>query len=164
MQKSVSSPSNALQWIAFTLCMLGLMQEYCKIALWLLLECGEWGAHCSNQTERLEAAILCLRAELRNFCAQLKESVTPPHDLTMKMVGKPADPKLKHLSGAETWAMLQYLNHAMAKHAAKVGPQAATIGEAGKMLDKTHRLSRETSGKVPVRIQQDVHLNFIIYI
>ena len=138
---------------------LGVVAEFSKIAVWALLDSTEWTSTASTAQERGEVAMLILRSELKQFCQQCTEDLTPPHDFTPKMLGTAKHPKLK-LSGAETWALLQFLKQALVKYAAKVEKSGILIEAAG-LLDRIHRISKQTSGKVPPALQQDRNNKYI---
>jgi hypothetical protein len=78
---------------------LGVLNIWAKIALWKLIEAGAYG-NLGTQAENLRAAALVLRSALmswyKRYAADHKgENLTRVADLTVKMLGTSADPKLK---------------------------------------------------------------------
>ena len=117
---------------------LGVFQHYCKIVVWMLLESAIWSSTATNQDERHEVAVLCLRSELGLWYDARKrthpgEDLTVLHDLTVKMLGTKDAPALK-MSGAETWGFLMFLVDGLEKHGAALGVEARRLREAGLLL------------------------------
>ena len=87
---------------------LGIFNQFCRLATWLLLESSVWaGDHLSMQ-ERHEQSVLRLRNELNEWHRLRKaehpaEDLTRITDLTLKMLGTKTAPKLK-IDGGECWA------------------------------------------------------------
>ena len=78
--------------------------------LWVLLDCGRWAPNQGNEAERIQVAVMCLKAQLFRWYSDRarkhpEEALTRLADLTYKMVGTKSRPKLK-TKAAETWGLL----------------------------------------------------------
>lgn len=138
---------------------LGIFQAFCKIAGWTLIEAPIWATQFTSLEERMPVVILCMRNEMQLYFEQRRkehplEDITVPNDITIKMLGTRTHPKLM-LSGAETWAFMLYVIHAVKKYRDEIGASAATLAEAGECLVRIQCISRGTSGDVPPQLQQD---------
>ena len=80
---------------------LGVLNTWATKSIWKLILCGAYG-NLGTASENLHAAILVLRDALMRWYKDLtEEDLTRVADLTVKMVGKKDDQKLK-TKGAET--------------------------------------------------------------
>lgn len=137
---------------------LGVMQSFCKVAAWKLLDGTQWGEVSASSEERIRVAVQCMRADLQVFYQKHKracpgEQLTQANDLTVKMLGTRSRPQIK-LSGAETYGFLLYVVDALKKFRSNLGGDCSNLVEAGDCLVTIQRLSHKAAGKVPPRIQQ----------
>ena len=87
---------------------LGVINVWCKIAVWALLDSDVYG-QAGGRVEAALAAILALRASRmawyrRRHEERPAEGITRVSDLTLKMLGARQDPKCK-TKGAEAWGL-----------------------------------------------------------
>ena len=126
---------------------LGVMQVWCRHSLWRLLNSAAWGAFEPTEVDKLHTAVLCLRGELQAWHQQRAqsfpdESLTRLADITVKMIGTAAEPKLK-LKGAETWTVLLFLLDMLQKYAGQVGAQQGQLVDAGRCLERLVLVMRQ---------------------
>lgn len=139
---------------------LGVVQAYCKVAIWRVLDGVQWRGPLTNAEERLGAALVCLKSDLRAFYRRHgqehpTEHLTMVNDISMKMVGTRSSPVL-HMSAAESYGFALYLADALGRFRASVGQDAEVLREAGVCLARVQRLSRTTFGKVPPAVLQEI--------
>ena len=118
---------------------LGAFLVYCRYVTWRLLLSGCWATTDSNtEAEMLQIAVMCMRAELFRWYrdrarSHPEENLTRLSDLTLKMLGTKAAPKLR-TKAAETWGLLLFLVEMLQKYGANVGHDAQRLHEAGVAL------------------------------
>jgi len=116
---------------------LGVMNRYCAVALWHVLDSNIFGA-AGTAEENLQVAVLLLKAQLMDFYKEHhRQHPTKPltriSDLTVKMVGTRNDPRCK-TKGAETFGMTVFLTGLLLKYAALLGADGKRLQRAGSAL------------------------------
>lgn len=116
---------------------LGVYKEFCKRAVWVLLNSHVWGAGETTESEKHQIGVLCLRSELTSWYkhreSMFADGFTRVHDLTVKMLGTAESPMLP-LSGAEIWGLMVFLTDALQKYSGQTPPEARQLLEAGQKL------------------------------
>ena len=125
---------------------LGVMNSYCCLVLWQLVDGGIWGE--SNASD-LEPIVLALRSELWLWYAERArahpgENLTRMPDLLPKHLGSRASKSLK-AKGAQTYALLLFCVDLQTKFRAGLGANTAATLEAGQRLVRLMELMK-TSG------------------
>ena len=133
------------------------------LCIWRLLLSGIWGGAESTGGESIQVAVLCIRGDLRAFYREWKQShpddyLTPVRDVTVKMVGKAHDRKLK-VKAAEAWGVLLYVGHAMKKYHAHLGNDATALVEAADALIGMTRVMQRAGWNFTPRELADSCLN-----
>ena len=138
---------------------LGPLTSWCKHVIWILLLGGVWGVLETTQGEQVIMGILRMRAALLDwYKARAKlfphENLTRVADLTPKMVGTAAEPKLK-TKAMETFGLLLFLIDMLTQHAGVIGADAARFAEAGRMLVRYLEIVRSSPVNMhPAAIQE----------
>jgi hypothetical protein len=140
---------------------LGILNVWGRIAIWKLLMCGCYGAH-GTQTETLRAGVLVLRSLLMTWYpehqSEHNDDLTRVADLTVKMVGKQDDPKLK-TKGAETWGISLFLIEQLRHFSHMLGSDGDRILIAGEMLEQIVRSWKAHDWTIPpAQIQENDRL------
>ena len=126
---------------------LGCMNKFCELVVWLLLCSGFWGTH-GNEEEQVAISIQCMKHELLHFYAAYRQRrprpkpLTELRNLTKKMVGERAAPKLK-VKGAQCWVLLLFLNDFLTKHENMLAFDAGRWAAAGVALERFCKLLDE---------------------
>jgi hypothetical protein len=137
---------------------LGVFAQWCKFAVWLLLESPLWAPRDVAADERVRISVLCMRNEMDAFFKNRRlqhpnENLTQPHDLTDKMFGTRSSPSLK-LSGAETWAFLLYMVWALNIHAGQLPAVSGRVHQAGVCLERLYTVMQHNQANfMPAQIQ-----------
>ena len=105
---------------------LGILNVWCRIAVWKLIDAHVYG-NLGNAAENLKAGVLVMRSRLMNFYTRYPEKVTRVADFTPKMVGTRGDPKMK-TKGAETWGVALFLIDELHSHPMPNGNQLYHAG------------------------------------
>jgi len=136
---------------------LGVMQVWAKTAVWYVFTKGVYGIHATAE-ETFQISVLAMRHELLQWYKDVKgvhPGLTRLSDLTVKMFGTSAEPKLK-MKGAETWGFLLFLVYLLEKHLATLGAEGARYLRAGKALVGIVTAFEGVGGlSVPLGVQQD---------
>lgn len=153
------SPARSLAVDSLHTYNLGVVQAFCKVAVWKVLGGSQWSGAPSSAEDKAAVAVLCLRSDLHQFYGRHKkerpeEQLTQLNDLTAKMMGTRASP-LTRMSGAESFGFAVYLTDTLRRFGGLIGPDAPVLVEAGENLVRIQRLSRGCAGKVPLAVQQD---------
>ena len=140
---------------------LGVFLAFSRYVLWVLLDCGCWAPNQGNEAERIQVALMCLKAELFRWYSDRarkhpEEALTRLADLTYKMVGTKSRPKLK-TKAAETWGLLIFLTEMLTKYAADVGAQAHRLREAGSAAIRHLEVCIASPGVMPTHAVQELY-------
>lgn len=141
---------------------LGPMLSFCRKVVWVLLLGGIWGILETTVSEQIITGILRLRNELFAwYKARAKlfpmENLTRIADLTPKMFGTEAEPKLK-TKAMETFGMMLFLIDMLVKYAATIGDDAGRFAEAGRMLERYVEIVKGSPVKMSVSAIQELSL------
>ena len=139
---------------------LGVFMAFCRYVIWVLLDCGCWDPPQGTEPERLQVAVMCMRAELWRWYGERAkthrgENLTRLADLTPKMLGTRAQPKLR-TKAAETWGILLFVTDMLTKYAANVGDTARTLREAGTAAITHMEICSANPVSLPARAVQDL--------
>ena len=79
---------------------LGALQDWAKSAVWHLLSSPVWHTRQTVECQRLKLSLACLKSELFEWYRSVAQSypdveITRVSDITMKMLGTKAKPRLK---------------------------------------------------------------------
>jgi hypothetical protein len=137
---------------------LGVMNTWCRVAVWILLLSGVYGVRATSD-DSLTVCCLSLRSALfvwygirrRDFP---DEVLTQLNDLTPAMLGSQWSPKCK-TKGAETWAFLLFLLSEIRKYGTRLGDDFHRIRVAGECLESMVLIWRRCPWKVPSGDIQD---------
>jgi hypothetical protein len=136
---------------------LGVMQWWCKHAIWHVISCGVYG-NVGTLEEKHLAAVLGIRHDLMAWyksSAREYPKLTRLSDLTVKMLGTASAQKCK-TKGAETWGLLLFLVHLLARCAGQVGAEGAVLLQAGQALKRMVAIWNECDrGQMSAVLQQD---------
>ena len=141
---------------------LGPMQSWCRHVIWVLLLGGIWGILETTISEQVITGILRLRSELFSWYKERAklfpmENLTRVADLTPKMVGTAAEPKIK-TKAMETFGMLLFLIDMLVKYAGTIGDDAGRFAEAGRMLVRYVEIVRGSPVNMSVSAIQEPSL------
>ena len=129
---------------------LGIMNVWCRIAAWKLLDANVYG-DLGNATETLKAGVLVMRSRLMNFYNRSPEKLTRVADFTPSMVGSRNDQKMK-TKGAETWGVTLFLIDELHSHPMPNGNQ---LYHAGVCLKKIVEIWKQCDWTMPRTAAQD---------
>jgi hypothetical protein len=135
---------------------LGVMNKWCRVAIWFVLDSGVYSAPGAAE-EILHRAVLLFRHELMTwYSARQREKpgevLTRLSDFTVKMIGTRSHPKCK-TKGAETFGLSLFLLHLFQQHAARLGHEGHRLARAGQCLvDLVNLWNR--AGRVPSPVEQ----------
>ena len=140
---------------------LGVFQVWCRIAIWFLIESGIFGALGTHE-EQHASTVLLLRHQLMAWykarhAAMPTENLTRLTDLTVKMLGSRASPKLK-LKGAETWGMMLFLVDRLGLFSARLGQTGRRLKAAGDALVHMVDIWKAHGRVLPSVAQEDCHM------
>ena len=131
------SPKRNLTVDALHAIYLGVMNVWCKLALWFVLLSG-WFGRLENEEETLIVALHCLKHALMHWYKERHrshpmENLTRVSDFTMKMLGTKDDPKCK-TKGAETFGIMLFLLSTLEKYSQHLTPEGRNLQVAGEAL------------------------------
>ena len=114
---------------------LGAFLVFCRYIIWELLGAGCWHPNQGTEAEKVQVAVLAMRAELWRWYSERHkkyplENLTRLADLTPKMLGTRASPKLK-TKAAETLGLLHFVTDMVTKYSALIGERSRIFREAG---------------------------------
>jgi hypothetical protein len=135
---------------------LGVMQQFCKHLIWLMISSGMWGRTGTNE-ETLETAILACRFELGNFFKrrhrEYPEELLTRLKFSKKVVGDWSSRKL-NTKAAETWSFLLFLLFKLGSGVGVLGDAGTRFLTAGRHLEEIVLLWRQAGPSLsPVQIQ-----------
>ena len=116
---------------------LGLFQRFCRIAAWILIQSGIFGA-VGTMDQRVQVSILALANMLghwykRRHRLDVTEKLTRIHNLQKGRLGDNADPQCK-TKAAETWGFMLFLLDTLRLHINRLPARARTLVSAGEAL------------------------------
>ena len=134
---------------------LGVFHSVCKLIVWELILKHAWGGQFGTQEDLVEVALNVFHNSLTVWYKRRarmfpNEQITRISDVTRKMVGDPANQRLK-TKGAETWGLLLYLVDEIPLHMDKLGDTGPLLLEAATCL-KEMALVFDRSG---IRLSED---------
>jgi hypothetical protein len=150
------SPERTLTVDAMHCLYLGVMQQFCKHLIWLMISSGMWGRTGTNE-ETLETAVLACRFELGNFFKR-RHREHPQELLTRfkfskRVVGDWSSRKLS-TKAAETWSFLLFLLFKLGSGVGVLGDTGTRFLTAGRHLEELVLLWRHAGPSLsPVQIQ-----------
>ena len=152
------TPSRSLTVDVLHAFFLGVLNTWCKIAVWKLILCGAYG-NCGNVGENLFASTLVLRDALMRFYVSYKgenptENITRVADLTAKMLGSANKPKMK-TKGAETWGVALFLISEIRTRITMLGEDGDRLLQAGMMLERIVRIWKANDWTIPRSVAKE---------
>ena len=138
---------------------LGVMQEFAKEAVWVLLRANLWApAPGLTEEERVDNNLVLLRNLLWSWYRERsqrhpKENLRRLQDLTRKMVGTNNNRRMK-TKAAETWGFTLFLTETMHEHRAVL--QADRLIAAGNAIIKFVSLTKEFTATLPAHAHQQM--------
>ena len=137
---------------------LGVMNVFCKVAVWYLLMSGVYGSTGSSPGG-VTCCCLAMRSSLfawftKRHAEFPTEVLTHLCDLTPAMVGTSGDRKCK-TKASETWSMLLFLLDEIQKFNGRLGDEWQRLLQAGQCLESMVLLWRRCSWKVPPDVIQE---------
>ena len=139
---------------------LGVFLAFCKYLIWELLGAGCWHPNQGTEVERVQVAVLAMRSELWRWYGERHkkyptEYLTRLADLTPKMLGTRASPKLK-TKAAETLGLLHFVTDMVTKYSAIIGERSRTFREAGASAIKYMDICSTSPVSMPAGAIQDL--------
>jgi hypothetical protein len=133
---------------------LGVMNVWCRAAVWCLLLSSTYG-NIGSADELLQNGVLALRHQLMQWYRTLAPTgTTRVSDLTPKMLGTRSDTRCK-TKGAETHGMLLFLIHQLETYSAMTGENGVRLLQAGRNLARMVDIWKSCTFKVPIALRQD---------
>jgi len=115
---------------------LGVMKDWCRYAIWTLIQSGMFGA-IGGAEEQAERFVIILKFELSRFYWRRRrekphEPLTEVGNITAKMLGTNDNRKLK-TKAAETWGLLMFINDFLSNPTKleRAGPEGKRMVDAG---------------------------------
>jgi hypothetical protein len=138
---------------------LGMMLVWAKRVMWFLFNSKVWGNLESTDEEQLIVSVHALRAELMSWYTARaqqhhQEQLSKLADLTINMVGTPADPKLK-LKAAEAYGFTLFLCDILCKVLDKVPSNGRGLLEAGQCLARIVHIMTSQGVRLSTASRQD---------
>ena len=135
---------------------LGVMKVFCKLAVWLLITNGVYGA-VGTDAENMQIAVLVLRHRLIAWYKEVRvmyPGLTKLGDLTLKMLGTASAPQLNS-KGAETWGIFLFLVSELEAYQGRMGGDGVRYLEAGVCLKRTVEVFKACGPQIPDAVRQD---------
>ena len=136
---------------------LGPYQRFCMYVFWTMIIRNVYGVSGGNQ-DILAGTVLRLRSDLMAYYANLpsdvRSTVTQVEDLTIKMLGSRAKPKLK-TKAAESKGLIPFAVQLLKEHKSKMIVKATSLIEAGHALLNFINLMEDNGRVLPRRVVED---------
>ena len=156
------SPLRSLALDTLHIVYLGIMNVYCRVAVWYLLQSPAFAGPGATD-EALQTAVMAFAFELQEFYktyakAHPEEVLTRCTDFTMKMVGTRDGPKLK-TKGGETFGILIFVLELLDRYKAKLDHDGIRLQRAGKAMLNIIRVWQSASRRMKTSEVQDTNFN-----